>query len=207
MSTATITSHEEHEIFDHEIDDPSLTQGAPRTSAADHDHRLDYIIAESRERRARERRREAQRTQPYRRRTRGALATGTVAIVIAVGGTLFFLDGPSHGPGPQSSTGTPAAAVQPASSGSQTTPASSVTPASNGSSSIPASDVTPASNGSASIPASNVTPATPAPGPSGNNTGNMGTGPGPSGNSQIPSGNNTGNMGSNGGPLTSSVSQ
>jgi hypothetical protein len=192
MSTTTITSRDQHEIFDHEIDDPQLTQDAIPTRPAGDDRMIDYMIAESREQRVRERRREAQLMQAHRRRTRGALATGTVAIVIAVGGTLLFLDGPSHGTGPQSSAGTPAAVVQPASAASSSTPASTITPASDGSS---------------SVPASNITPATPAPGPSGNNTGNMGTGAGPSGNPQIPSGNNTGSMGSNGGPLNGAVSQ
>jgi hypothetical protein len=192
--TTTITTNDQPQIFDHELDEPSLTQTTPRMPSDDRDRMLEQLIAESHEQRMRERRREEQTTKIRRRRTRGALATGTVAIVIAVGGTLFFLEGPSNGPSPQpASSGTPAAAIQPASGGSQTTPTSSVTPASNSSS---------------SVPASNVTPSTPNPEiPSGNNIGNMGTGPGPSGNPQIPSGSNTGNMGSNGGPLNGSVSQ
>jgi hypothetical protein len=118
MSTTTITQNDRPEIFDHEIDEASFASSAPRTSFDEHDRMLDYIIAESREQKARERRREAQRIQTHRRRTRAAVATGTVAIVIAVGGTLFFVEGPSHGTGPASSGSAPAAAIQPASGGS-----------------------------------------------------------------------------------------
>jgi hypothetical protein len=166
MSTTTITTDDHPETFDHEVDGPSFTQTAPHTSSDDRDRMLDYIIAESREQRAREHRRDEQAAATRRRRTRGALATGTVAIVIAVGGTLFFIDGPSHGTGSQSSGGTQAAPIQPASNGSQTVPASGAS-----SSSVPASSVTPA--------AANITPATPPPGPSANNTGNMGSNGGP----------------------------
>ena len=194
MSTTTVTSQDQREIFDHEFDAPSMTPAAPRISVDEHDRMLEQLVAESREQRMREHRREAEATRIHRRRVRGAVATGTVAIVIAVGGTLFFLEGPSSGTSPQS-----------ASSG-QSAPAASIAPASAGSQAVPVTPITP-SSGTTTVPASNVTPATPAPGPSGNNTGNMGTGPGPSGNSQIPSGNNTGNMGSNGGPLNGGVSQ
>ena len=119
MSTTTITQNDQPEIFDHEIDEASFASSAPRTSFEDRDRMLDYVIAESREQRARERRREAQQIQTHRRRTRAAVATGTVAIVIAIGGTLFFIEGPSQGTGPQSSGSAPAAAIQPASGGSQ----------------------------------------------------------------------------------------
>lgn len=110
MSTTTITRSDRPEIFDHELDIPTAPTTAPRASSDERDRMFDYVIAESREQRARERRREEQRAAAHRRRTRGALATGTVAIVIAAGGTLFFLEGPSHGTGPQTSGGTPAAA-------------------------------------------------------------------------------------------------
>jgi hypothetical protein len=119
MSTTTITQNDQPEIFDHEIDEAPFPSSAPRTAVEGHDRMLDYVIAESREQRTRERRREAQRIQTYRRRTRAAVATGTMAIVIAVGGTLFFIEGPSHGTSPQSSGSAPATAIQPASGGSQ----------------------------------------------------------------------------------------
>ena len=53
------------------------------------------------------------------------------------------------------------------------------------------------------VPAATIRPSKPNPEiPSGNNTGNMGTGGGPTHvNPQIPSGNNTGNMGTGGGPV------
>ncbi len=100
MSTTTITSQDQREIFDHEFDAPPMTPDTPRISGDEHDRMLEQLVAESREQRMRERRRETEATRIHRRRVRGAVATGTVAIVIAVGGTLFFLEGPSSGTEP-----------------------------------------------------------------------------------------------------------
>ena len=119
MSTTTITSNEQHEIFDHQLDAASTTPDMPRITGDEHDRLLEQLVAESREQRMRERRHEAETMRIRRRRTRGAIATGTVAIVIAVGGTLFFLEGPSSGPGPQSSGATPATSA-PGPSGNDT---------------------------------------------------------------------------------------
>ena len=118
MSTTTITGQDQREIFDHEFDAPPMTPDTPRIGGDEHDRMLEQLVAESREQRMRERRRETEATRIHRRRVRGAVATGTVAIVIAVGGTLFFLEGPSSGTSPQSASSgqsAPAASIAPAS--------------------------------------------------------------------------------------------
>jgi hypothetical protein len=179
----TFTDNHSTEMSEHGLSAAAHPGCQEHVGTHEYERRLEFLYGQLQEERWE--RRAAERAHVRRRRTATAIVAGAVVAAIAAGGAYLIVD---HRSGTSHVQSTPAA------SGTHTTHPATVTPTNT----TKPSNLTP---GNSSTPASNVTPAKPNPEiPSGNNTGNMGTGGGP--NSQIPSGSNAGNMGTGGGPVS-----